>query len=89
MTLAEMIAHIVGDRRNTFSLEFSANWVMYDDDDPEEGNWHAQYYPDTPVGFYDARAHTPEEACEKLIGYLAADKARRAMNVTPPQAENR
>lgn len=63
--LGELIAAIVGDKPNSFYLDFNDEWSVYDEPNLK-GMWRARYYPGTPVGFCEAVGETPEEAVSLL-----------------------
>lgn len=65
-TLEELIGWLVGDLRNTFMLVMDEEWGKYDDKPEPAAKWHARYYPNTPVGFYDVGGPSPLEATYNL-----------------------
>jgi hypothetical protein len=65
-TLEELIEWIVGEKRNTFYLEYDDEWSVYETEPPKDYKWHARYYPNTPIGFYDVHGETPLEAVYNL-----------------------
>ncbi len=64
-TLSDLIEAVKGNNPNSFYLEFNDEWSVYEAPN-KDGMWYCRYYDLTPVGFYDTRASTPEEAVALL-----------------------
>lgn len=64
-SLSELIAAVIGNRPNTFSLDFDEEWSLYEEPN-KDGPWSARYYDLTPVGFYERGAKSAEIAVAKL-----------------------
>lgn len=64
-TLIELIEACIGDKPNSFYLEFNDEWAVYEEPN-KEGKWKCRYYDRTPVGFYEIFGDTPEEAVAEL-----------------------
>ena len=62
-TLSELIEAVREKKEHYFHLILGEEWSCYEKDD---GLWDARYYPNTQVGFTDAKGRTPEEAVAKL-----------------------
>lgn len=66
----ELIEECVGDRPNSFYLTYNDEWSTYGEEQLEK--WEARYYPNSQVGFIEARGKTPKEAMIRL--YIALNK---------------
>lgn len=64
-TLSELISAVVGNKRNTFSLDYDEEWSLYEEPN-RDGPWQARYYDQTPVGFYEKGGKSPEEVVANL-----------------------
>ena len=64
--LDSLIGWLIGDKRNSFYLQYDDEWSIYELEPQTEYKWHARYYPHTPVGFHDVPGATPLEAVWNL-----------------------
>ena len=64
--LESLIGWLIGDKRNSFYLQYDDEWSIYELEPQTEYKWHARYYPHTPVGFHDVPGATPLEAVWNL-----------------------